>query len=177
MNFVKIAIALMITMTVTLHSKPTQAGIGAIVAAPVVVTSGLVIAGAGVGVFALDIGTALVLSVVNPNAQYPGGIFSFVFGIPLLGLGLIVLDEGATFQYGPIETKAGKKIGLSVTEIMSFNSEVDQINALASDVDQELKAMGSNKSEDAAALWLEARENISPEAFSALVKVTAELYK
>lgn len=151
-------------------SRPSQAAIGAIVAAPAVVTGGLVIAGLGAG-------TTLALAVTAGPNDLGAGILMMFFTLPALALGLLVLDGEQGISYSPVSLKDATRLGLSAEELNSFNQEIDQVNALASYVDSEVAQMKDATEDDAAEIWKDVKNEVRPETFSALVKITKQLYK
>jgi hypothetical protein len=161
-------IALTITLTMT-ASKPSQAAIGAIFS-PVLVTAGIVVAAGGGGLMGVALLTPCTGSgcMANLGPWILGGIIGL--------FGLVILDDEQTAAYTPLNIREAKKIGISPVELQNFNNEVDQINALAAYVDTELSRMNKPTKEDSAALWSEVKDTLSPEAFSALVKVTSQIY-
>lgn len=175
MKSIRFVFAIVFALTLTLRPVKSEAAIGAIVAAPAAVTVGLCIAGTGVGIAVADIAIGLLS---DPEIHYPTGIFTAIFAVPLLGLGLIVLEEkqGAVYSaIAPWSVEGAEKLGLTPSEIDSFNSEIDQVNALAAHVDSEMAARGSKDPQVASQIWLEVKDAVAPETFSAMVKVTAGL--
>jgi len=161
-------IALTITLTMT-ASKPSQAAIGAIFS-PALVTAGLVVSGGAVGVSSLSI-------LVPCHADACLGNLGYLILGGLIGIfGLVILDDEQTVAYTTLNPVEARKAGLNSMELQSFNAEVDQINAPASYVDSEPERMNEPTKEDSAAIWTEVKDTLSPEAFSALVKVTSQIY-
>lgn len=163
-------LALTITLTMTV-SRPSQAAIGAIFS-PALVTAGLYIAGAGVGVT----GIAFVLGAGGDDRTQLDALGVGILGILGAVLGLVILDDTQTVAFSPLARSEARNLKLTELEYNSFNAEVDQINALAAFVDSELERMSKPTKEDSAALWSEVKDALSPEAFTALVKVTSQIY-
>lgn len=164
-------------MTTLFASRPSQAAIGAIFS-PALVTAGVVMLKVG----GVGIGASVVYIVAGPNKWTGSKVEEAAMTAGLLGwlsaiLGLVILDDKQTMAYAPLYAEEAKKIGLSQAELQNFNAEVDQINALAAFVDSELERMEKPTQEDSAHLWLEVKDSLSPEAFSALIKVTSQIYK
>lgn len=169
-------LALTITLTMT-ASRPSQAAIGAIFS-PALVTAGVVMLKVG----GVGIGASVIYIVAGPNKWTGSKLENAAMTAGLLGwvsafLGLVVLDDEQTVAYSPLHLDEAKKIGLSEVELANFNAEVDQVNALAAFVDSELANMEKPTQRDSAELWLEVKDTLSPEAFSALIKITNQIYK
>ena len=163
MKIFKSLLLFVLALTITLNSRPSQAGVGALVAAPVVVVAGLVTAG---------IGGAGVIAVVAcaPNCG-EGAVPVGFFGAILLGLGLIILDGEQQVQFNSLSVAEANKLNLSSAERMSFNAEIDQVNALTSFVSEEVVSQKIQNSEEAAQVWNNVKDLVSADTFSAMVKV------
>lgn len=158
---------------ILLTSNDTKAAVGAIVAAPVVVTTGLIIAGTG------TVGTAASVFAYNGTDDQSASLGYFFLALiagAVAVLGIIVLDEEQAMSYAEISKKEGLKIGLTNEEIHSYNSEIDQVNALASYVDTQMADLKKPTTEDAKVVWEEVSQAVSPETFSAMQKITAKIY-
>lgn len=169
-------IALTVTLTMT-ASKPSQAAIGAIFS-PALVTAGLYIAGGSAAASA----TGFLATEVIPGCSWDNECGSTTIAIGIYGilgaiLGLVILDDEQTVAYTTLSSKEAMKAGLNPFELRGFNTEIDQINALAAFVDTELERMQKPTKEDSANLWREVKDSLSPEAFSGLIKVTNQIYK
>lgn len=162
-----------VALAVLLTSNQTKAGIGAMAVAPVVVTTGLVVAGVGVAGTAL--GVAGVLTSGNDWTMALGGILlarlSMIVGL----VGLVILDNEQSMSYSEISEEEGNKLGLTYEEIDSYNREIDQVNALASYVDGRMAELKKPKTEDAKKVWEEVADSVYPETFSAMQKITASM--
>lgn len=171
MKTLKTLLVVFSLICVTLHSKPSQAGIGLVAGSAVAVSSGLTMAAIG------GAGTLVML----PAATQGGGLnpVAILALIPmaLLGIGLLILEGEQQFEFAPLEAQHARKLGVTSEEMRAFNNEIDQINALASYVDSEISRDGKPTKERAAEVWTEIRGEISPEAFDGLVKVNNQLWK
>lgn len=155
-------VALMICTTL-LSAKPSQAAIG-VIFSPVLVTAGLVLAGGGV-----------VATLTTSSNQ--GGLAQFLIGLYIVAIGLVVLEGEQEMLYAPLSPEQGKIIGLTKVELNSYNAEIDQINILTAHVDAEVATIKDATEADAANIWTSVKDTLAPETFSALVKVTAQIYK
>lgn len=155
--------ALLTVVTLT-ASKPSHAIVG-LVAAPGLVTAGAVMGVAG-----------MVVTQAGAEGGFDG-IGAILFGGVLTVVGIVVLDGEQGLAYGEVSPEQAHELGLTNKELLSFNAEIDQVNAIASHIDSELGAMKNPTVEDSAALWQSLKAAIAPETFSALQKVTVQLYK
>lgn len=157
----------------TLHSRPSQAAVGALVASPAVVVAGLYVAGTG----AVVTGVVTVMDIQGEG----GGLFAFLTLMfvtgPIMLLGLLVLDDEQALEFAPMEPAQGRKLGLSSDELLAYNNEIDQINALAAFVDAEVSKDEKPSREYAAELWTDVKSELSPAAFSGLLKVNNQFIK
>lgn len=173
MKSLKTLLVVFSLLCMTLHSRPSQAAVGAMVAAPAAVTAGLYIAGAGGAAFV----GGLVLDEAG-NAEGWASFFITLFvAIPLGVLGLIVLEDEQALEFATVDPMKGKELGLSKSELQAFNNEIDQINALAAYVDAEVSKEEKPSNEHAADVWNQVRGEISVDAFNGLVKVNNQLFK
>lgn len=173
MKTLKTLLVIFCLVCMTLHSRPSQAAVGAIAAAPAAVTAGLYIVGAGGAAFA----GGLIIDAKENAGGWAAFFFTLFVAIPLGVLGLVVLEDEQALEFAPIEVSQAKGLGISESEILAFNSEIDQINALAAFVDSEVSKEEKPTKEHAAQLWEEVRGEISPAAFDGLVKVNGQLFK
>lgn len=150
-------------------STPSKAAIGLATGSPITVIAGVVVAtGGAVTTFAAEKAPDIVT-----------GLLMYVGGIGAMIAGLVVLDGEAEqfLEFAPVSERDVKRLGLTQIEAIHFNAEVDQINALAAFVDYEISSIKNATNEDAAAVWNEVRGEISPEAFSALGKVSQNILR
>ena len=96
--------------------------------------------------------------------------------IPIVA-GFVILDGEQEVSYVPLSTEDAQKLKISQKELDHFNDEIDQVNALVEHVSVQLSEMENPTKEDSMEIWKNVKDTLSPEAFSALQKVTAQLYK
>lgn len=154
-----------ITLTV---SRPSQAAIGAAFTAPVAVTTGLVIAGGG-GVIAI--------ADLTSKEEYFKGLITVLIALPIMALGLIVLDEDKTVSFSALTATDARNLGISLETAAIFNAELDQANAMFAYVSEEMTASKTQTNEESVALWNDVKESVSPETFSTMVKIAEKLHK
>jgi hypothetical protein len=175
MNFFRTAFLSLMIVTTLFHSQQSKAATGAIVAAPAAVTAGLYIAGSGLGIYA--IGNVLDFTLLRHD-DYKGvfGLLSLIAAIPVAVIGLVVLDGEQEVKFGSLTKAEAGKLQFTTSEFQAYNAELDQLNSLASYVDEEVARDGKVSAEESASLWSELKDAVSPEAFTALVKVNAQIY-
>lgn len=67
-----------------------------------------------------------------------GKIAAVILGIPVIVYGLLILEGEQQIMFSKITAQEAKDLGLTQSETISFNHEVDQVNALAAHVNDEL---------------------------------------
>lgn len=94
--------------------------------------------------------------------------------VPLFIAGLVILDDNGKMTFGELEADVAIEAGISKEEALSYNSELEEVNAIKDIISSKLvKVTGTKKikAEAAKVLWTEYQEYVSPETFSALVKL------
>lgn len=158
----------------TLHSRPSQAAISAVAGAPALVTGGLVVAG---GAVALET-VVVVLEVTGDYSWKDASAWALLITVPIFLLGILILDEDKLeASYSQLDAGKARSLGLSAKELAAYNSELDEINALANFVDANMTKKGEAGLSESRDLWTDVKDSISPEAFSALVKITSPAFK
>lgn len=94
-----------------------------------------------------------------------------------IGVGLIVLDGEQQVHFSPLNKFDATKMQITESERVSFNSEIDQVNALTSFVNEEVVRLQADRPEVAAQIRNEVKDSVSSETFSAMVKVAGQLAK
>lgn len=87
--------------------------------------------------------------------------------------GIIILDQsngGSKFQ--TIDSKGAQTIGLSKHEFISYNSNLDELNAINQSVSNELVRSKDISVKHAESLWSEYRNELSKDAYAAAVKIS-----
>lgn len=96
--------------------------------------------------------------------------------IPIVA-GFVILDGEQEVSYVPLSEEDAEKLKIGQEELENFNQEIDQVNAVVEHVSVQLSEMENPTKEDSINIWKDVKDSLSPEAFSALQKVTAQLYK
>ena len=131
---------------ITAFSNPAAAGQIAI--------NGLAITGAG---------TISTMIWPADNCDKGSCFMGLVAGITL---GLVFLEVNGDIQFSEVDPLIGKELGLSASEINIYNMELDEVNLLTQEVLSGIKSYMT--SQDAANLWLELKEFVSPETFAVM---------
>ncbi len=156
----------------SLSPNTSHATIGLVTVNPILVSAGLIMSGTS--------GIAFTLSQVK---THQGGVDNFLWGAVIamgslasLGIGLLVLDGEQGMVFAELDQANAEKLGVSESERLSFNSELDQVNALAEYVDSELAAIRNPTPEDAKSLWNTVTDTIHPLTLSTMQKVSLQLF-
>ena len=177
MKFFKTSLFILTTAIMLSGSRSSQAAIGAIASAPVIVTAGLVSLGTG-AISGLTMTAAIVIAKdLGKDIKKPVKDFVGIGSAILIGAGLILLEGQQSFSYSEITQEDAQDLGITESERLSFNSQIDEVNAVNAQVTAEVSSIEDATAEDAKAVWETARSALSPEAFSALQKVTLQLYQ
>ncbi|MGE3608148.1 MAG: hypothetical protein AB7I27_01075 [Bacteriovoracaceae bacterium] len=161
-KMINFALAALTCLTLT-NSTPSHAVVGIFVS-PSIALAGL----------SLAVGGAVMSDKLNVKYDGVEGIMGL-----LAVAGVIILDgsEGQQFAFTKLDSQNAIKLGLSVDEMNSFNSEIDQANFLISEVNHELSQIESPSAQDAAKIWKDLKELVSPETYAVMGKITSQLGK
>lgn len=165
-KFLRSTIFALLTVVTLTASKPSEAVVGAITVNPVAIGTGLALTAGGVGTFvAYD--------------YYWLEDYVAVVGFLATVSGLVLLDgeEGRQMSFSQLDSKTAGKLGITASELASFNAEIDQANALVLQVDQDLAALENPTPVDAQASWESLRDAVSHETFSAMQKISLQMVK
>lgn len=166
MNKLRLFIALLLTVVTLTHSKPSQATVGAFVSAPVLI-AGIVIAGGG------TIVTAVNAAKCDGDLSSLCAGFIWLLGIPVIAVGLIVLDGEQEIAFTELTAAEAAKLGVTASELEIYNSEVDQANALLADVKSELSKLEKPSAQDSKIAWDAVSGLISPETYATMQKIVS----
>jgi hypothetical protein len=102
----------------------------------------------------------------------------FMRGLGVFCLGVVLLDEqGKTMPvYVPLSAERAAEIGLTHSEAEGYNSEIEEINSLVQAGVSEILSTKNPTAGQAKTFWMRRKELISPEAFSAFVKVVRSFH-
>jgi hypothetical protein len=146
-----------------------EAVVGLATLNPVMALIGLGTIGAGEGL--------LWCGWVCDNFDENGIINGIMAGAGILGTvgGLVLLDgsNGQDVAFSPIHSQTlATQIGLSQTELVAYNRQIDAINLIRENVASQLPRDPEHGVQDAASLWEKYRSDLSSAAFSAAQKVS-----
>lgn len=169
MKSIRSFVIVLVAVCTLTASTPSKAAIGLVTGSPITVIAGVVVAAGG----------AVTTLSAEKAPDIITGLLMYIGGIGAMIAGAVVLDgeDGQELAFTPVDLRAARKLNLSESELLAFNQEVDQINALAAYVNMEISSHEKPSAMDAANLWNDVRSEISPEAFSALAKVSGHLLR
>lgn len=92
---------------------------------------------------------------------------NILLGLGIAALGIIALDENNnSITINEIDAKKIDEFNISEEERLAFNSEKEEISLIFNTISSE-----ATSANEAASMWLIAKENLSENAFSALSKL------
>ena len=170
-----LAMVLIVSMILaTAIPRRSEAGLGALLAAPAVITIGAVTGGVAA---AAAIGGLIAFNGKNEVGVIVGFVVMFYGAIGSV-LGLVILDDhSSNLELEALRDEHAAALGISTTETQAYNQELDEINAAKKTIEAEVRAMEKPSIDHAQKRWQEMRGNISPDAFSALEKISAEFVR
>ncbi len=162
-------LALAITMASLSYSKPSHAAVGMITLNPVMALTGLAMSGAGAGVIIAD------PFEYETNGEALGKLAAGFFFV----VGLVVLDgeNSQEVQFKAISPKDLVTLQITEKERLSYNSELDQVNFIFSEVQSEIAKANKPKLQDVKAIWDSYQNLVSEETFKAMVQVSRSAKK
>lgn len=129
-----------------------------------------------VGYVVVGIQFAIGIYAINPHRDantVRSGYSSLIWGIVDLN------DDEASVKFSALDQNAATAIGATDTERASYNSQLDEINDVASTISMEVNAYAQEGHTDdevtsyAHALWLLSSDSLSPDSLGALQKISA----
>jgi hypothetical protein len=115
-------------------------------------------------------GGMLLSSIVSATITLPIMIVSG----PLAFAGIIVLDEkNATMEFAVLSPDNGSNVGATQEELVIYNSEVDELNAVKAEI--ESRTSEDSSSEEIAGIWKEYVDTLSPETLKVAGLVAKKL--
>lgn len=143
------------------YSTPSKAAVGITTMNAAVILGGLAMTTTG--------------TLIATSSYGSPGIIGFLGAI----VGLIVLDGEAeqAVEFSPLTNDQAKKLGVSASELASFNAEIDQVNILFDEVALELESVEDATAQDAKNLWNQYEGLVSAETFSAMKKISHKSFR
>jgi hypothetical protein len=101
------------------------------------------------------------------------GIFA-AFGAPSIRNSELVVsnEETHSIRFGFMTNDMAKNFGISRSQMESYNRDLDVLNAMVSEISQELGAMKAPTVDDAIGLWSGLKGAVSATTLEALQKIT-----
>jgi hypothetical protein len=146
---------------------PARAAVGITFAAPLAVVAGVaamgVSAGAAYGGYRLikQGKTAIGVGVMILSAG--GGYFGF-----------LLLDGQQSAKFSELSAEGAADLGISATDLEIYNSEVEQVNAIAREIGSELAAQNSDSADLARDLWMEYGTQLAPETMKTVIAIAQQ---
>lgn len=146
---------------------PARAAVGISFAAPFAVVAGVaamgISAGAAYGGYRLvKTGkTALGIGVMILSAG--GGYFGFL---------LLDGEQGAKFS--ELSAEGASDLGITAAELEIYNSEVEQVNAIAREIGSELTKQNSDSADLARDMWMELGTQLAPETMKTVIAIAQQ---
>jgi hypothetical protein len=157
-----VSCALLVTMI-----APARASLGTGFGAPVAVVAGVA-----------AIGVSGVAAIGGIRLIKQG---STVAGIGVLALaaaggffGLILLDGEQKAEFSELSSETAQDLKISAIEREIYNSEVEQVNAIAREIGSELTKQGSDSAELARDMWIELGSELSPETMKTVIAIAQQ---
>lgn len=154
MKQLTIFFSLLLTLSAITHSRPAQAAVGTGGGA---VIAGLALAGGGLysirkcnNLGCLDIGAMMMLA------------------------GIIILEGEQEIGFRELSPDEATKLGVSASELETYNDEVDQANMLVSDVASELSEFENPSAQDSATIWNSVKDFVSPATYKVMQKIASQ---
>lgn len=110
-------------------------------------------------------------------------VYAYFLTLPFVLKGALIMNpeqDPATFEFAELSEDAARELGISKPERSSYNEELEEINAVRESIQAELnsrlQSVGEVSSLQAHELWQAHRDLISPDAYSALEKISARFH-
>lgn len=163
-----LALIAMVLSLNTLAPKKAEAGVGGVMA--------LFGAGAGIPVMIVGgaaIGTSALIFASSKGCEGWECVPITSAGIGALLLGIVLLDdEQNALAFTAVDSTTGEELGMTEAERVAYNSELDEINAIRTQIGADLIVSGAPSIEKSNALWSNYSREISSEAFAGVKKIS-----
>lgn len=154
----RILASLAIALTLTLApARRAQATVG-IVAAPALIAVGSIVALAG-GVAFLDGNFGGPLCKIKSFDGVLSCVFFAMSGLVVAGVGLVILDGDQSLAFSEVDASMEHLASVGQQEIETYNNELDQLNAINSQIAEEI---ATDSSTDGKARWADLGALLSP---------------
>ncbi len=160
-----VSCALLVTMI-----APSRAAIGVGFAAPLAVVAGV----AAMGVSAVGAYGGYRLIKKGSTATTVAGVGVILLSAAGAYFGLIILDGEQKAEFSELSTETALDLNISENEREIYNSEVEQVNAIAREIGSELAKQGSESAELARDMWIELGTELSPETMKTVIAIAQQ---
>jgi hypothetical protein len=167
MNMKALKNALVTCALVVSFINPARSAVGLSFAAPAAVVAGVAIlavsAGGAYGGYRLiKVGkTGLGIGALAVTAV--GGYFGF-----------IILDGEQEAKFAELSPEGADALGISAAEVAVYNSEIEQVNAIAREIGSELVKQNSDSPELARDMWADLGTELSPETMKTVIAIAQQ---
>ncbi len=155
---------------ITSFASPSKAAVGASFAAPIAVVAGVAVLACGGG--AGYIGYRLVKR--GGAVSTIAGIGAFIAAAGAGYLGLLMLDGERSAEFAEVSASEAVKLNVTADDIAIYNSEVEQVNAIAREIGEVLSEKGPDNVELSSELWMDLGTNLSPETMKVVIAVASQ---
>ncbi len=162
---VAVSCALLVTMI-----SPSRAAVGASFAAPIAVVAGV----ACIGVSAVGAYGGYRLIKKGTTAMTVAGVGVILLSVAGGYFGLLLLDGQQEAKFAELSLDEANNLNVSQNDIAIYNSEIEQVNAIAREIGSELNAQKSDSAELARDLWIELGTELSPETMKTVIAIAQQ---
>jgi hypothetical protein len=142
-----------------LYSPPSKAAVSMVTGSTALLMVGL-LGGSGGG-------------LIVAAAQLPFEIWGLV---TIAGVVILDGEEGRTVEFTAISPEGAKKLGITKEERLSYNSELDQVNFLLSEVNDDIQS-STKDSKASERAWASVKDMVAPATYSTLTKIAKSMAK
>lgn len=147
--------------------SPARSAVGISFAAPLAVVAGVAAMGvagtAGYGGYRLIKRgqTALGIAVMTLSA---GGAY----------FGFLLLDGEQEAKFAELSERSAAELGVSESDRAIYNSEIEQVNAIAREIGSELVKQNSDSADLARDMWMELGNHLAPETMKTVIAIAQQ---
>lgn len=154
----------LVLATLITTSLSTKAAVGFPLASPLIVGAGVVVIVGGGSAAAMGV------SDIKKDNTIRGALLT-LGGIAMAGFGLFILEGEQKITFAELSSDQGEKLGLSALEVQTYNEELDQVNALNTEVTELLSSLQNPTEKDSVEAWMNVKDAVSLETFKAMGKI------
>ncbi len=104
-------------------------------------------------------------------------IVSGVLGTVLwVGGGLLLSEDTTTVNFSPINADQAAALGVNATDMATYNSEIEEANALKNQMVSDLAALKTATPEQSAAEWASLKDLVSPATAAVMGKIAGQSF-